>query len=215
MDMLRVISLSALLCLATVAAAESVAVDDVLKKGTTVSEEQLDATAETLLAQQEADQKTAVAKPAAAAAKTLSESQIPAFHEQKSVKASDSSAWMRLIGSGIFMILVTVVLFIAVKKMGKRKNIIGKKAKIDIIHQHFLGPKKSIALVQVAGETILIGITDHNINMIKSVALIDDEVEGQPQDFHGFLDEEEFTVGRTVAELAADVPTKRTKARFI
>ena len=47
---------------------------------------------------------------------------------------------------------------------------------IKILRQHYLGPKKSLAIVRVAGESMLIGITDSNINMIKSLALLDEDV---------------------------------------
>ena len=48
--------------------------------------------------------------------------------------------------------------------------------KIRILTQHHLGPKKSLAIIQVAGESILIGITDQNINMIKTLSLLDEEI---------------------------------------
>ncbi|MCM2354801.1 MAG: flagellar biosynthetic protein FliO [Pseudobdellovibrio sp.] len=47
---------------------------------------------------------------------------------------------------------------------------------IKVLTQHHLGAKKSLAIIRVAGESILIGVTDQNISMIKSLALIDDEV---------------------------------------
>jgi hypothetical protein len=45
----------------------------------------------------------------------------------------------------------------------------------------------------------LIGVTDNNINMLKSVALIDDEVPPEEQDFNGFL-EEDFTMEQLTAQ---------------
>ncbi len=51
--------------------------------------------------------------------------------------------------------------------------------------------------MRVAGESILIGITDHNISMIKSLSLLDDEVpEEAPKSFGhvlGDFHEEEKT----------------------
>lgn len=59
----------------------------------------------------------------------------------------------------------------------KISNTINKSnTRIKVISQHYLGPKKSLAIVHVAGESILIGVTDQNISMIKSLSLIDDEV---------------------------------------
>ena len=47
---------------------------------------------------------------------------------------------------------------------------------IKVLSQHYLGPKRSLAIIHVAGESMLVGITDSNISMIKSLSLIDDEV---------------------------------------
>ncbi len=47
---------------------------------------------------------------------------------------------------------------------------------IKILTQHYLGPKKSLAVIRVAGESILIGITDSSINAIKTLSLMDDEI---------------------------------------
>ena len=62
------------------------------------------------------------------------------------------------------------------------KSAEGDKAKIKVLTQHHLGPRKSLAIVQVAGESVLVGITDHHISLIKPLSLLDDEIpelEGQ------------------------------------
>jgi len=208
--MLRKVSFS-LLLLASTAAYAAESVDEVLKaKATGVSEEQLDETAAKMMAEDTPAKAAAEAKTAAtttttitakteASTKALAEDQIPVLKSEKTNKQTGGSNWFRLIGSAVFVLLVTGVMIVVVKKSSKQKNVAGKKAKIEMIHQHFLGPKKSVALIQVAGEAILIGVTDHNINMIKPVALIDDELEGQPQDFNGFL-EDDFTVEQLTAQ---------------
>ena len=59
---------------------------------------------------------------------------------------------------------------------------------INVLTQHYLGPKKSLAIVRVAGESILIGVTDHNISMIKSLSLLDEDVpEEIPKEFAPLL----------------------------
>ena len=178
--------------------------DDVLKTSNTVSEQALDETAEKLVAEQEAfaaaaetKAKAAEAPKAVAEKKALSEAQIPVLKDERAAKGSSDSPWLRLIGSAIFVLMLSAALIIGAKKYSKKKNIVGDRARIEIIHQHFLGPKKSVALIQVAGEAILIGITDTQINMIKPVALIDDEI--PEAEFHGFLDEE-FTVESLTAQ---------------
>lgn len=210
--MFRVLTLSALLCLSTSALAE--AVDEVLDSKAGVSEETLDDTAAKMLKEETpAAPTTAPGLPAAGASmekiaepvrtpasgKNVPEDQIPVLKNVKSAQSSPSGNWFRLIGSAIFVLAVTGGLIVVVKKSSKAKSIGGKKAKIEVLHQHFLGPKKSVALIQVAGEAILIGVTDNSINMIKSVALIDDEVPPEQQDFNGFL-EEDFTMEQLTAQ---------------
>lgn len=98
-------------------------------------------------------------------------------------------------GGGMFRILLTLSMlgvvgtgaFIFLKKYSVPKE---KKhqTQIKVLQQHFLGPKKSLAIVRVAGESILVGITDHNISMIKSLSLLDDEVpEEAPKSFGNVL----------------------------
>ena len=98
-------------------------------------------------------------------------------------------------GGGMFRILLTLSMlgvvgtgaFIFLKKYSVPKE---KKhqTQIKVLQQHFLGPKKSLAIVRVAGESILIGITDQNISMIKSLSLLDDEVpEEAPKSFGNVL----------------------------
>jgi flagellar protein FliO/FliZ len=56
-------------------------------------------------------------------------------------------------------------------------NKISKQARmIQVLSTQHLGAKKSLAVVQVAGEAMLIGITDNNISMIKSISLLDDDM---------------------------------------
>jgi hypothetical protein len=46
-------------------------------------------------------------------------------------------------------------------------------------------------LIRVAGEAILIGCTDQSVNMLKTVTLSDDELEGLlGKDFNGFLEDD-------------------------
>lgn len=80
------------------------------------------------------------------------------------------------------MILVFAVLggfgllgYMAISRL-KYKNKKASQFEMKILAQHHLGPKKSLAVVRVAGESILIGMTDHHISMIKSLALLDEEL---------------------------------------
>ena len=83
-----------------------------------------------------------------------------------------------VIAMGIVALMGAGVLF-ALKKWTKQNVKIKDGAKIKVVTQYHLGPKKSLAIVHVAGESVLIGITEQNISMIKSLALIDDEIPEQ------------------------------------
>jgi flagellar protein FliO/FliZ len=52
----------------------------------------------------------------------------------------------------------------------------GPEVQMKVLSQHHLGPKKSLAVIRVAGESVLIGITDHHISLIKSLALLDEDL---------------------------------------
>lgn len=192
--------LAVLFCLN--ATAQEANVDQVLSGAEAVNEEELVKAAESLTGQ---DGKGAEAKPTVNTASVNNnttggindsrpESQIPVFTKtDKAEKSSGTSIW-RVVGSIFFIVIAGAGIVFATRRSRTRKNIGGQKARIEVIHQYHMGAKKSLALVRVAGEVMLIGVTDHNINMLKPVALIDDEVEGLlGKDFNHFL-EDDFSV---------------------
>lgn len=125
---------------------------------------------------------------------TLSEDQIPINVEAAKPSQSTESPITRLIASlSIVGILLTGGLYF-VKKKGFKKNLL-KENQIKVLTQHYLGPKKSLAIVRVAGESILIGVTDHSINHIRTLSLLDDEIpESPPKEFDGLIKEEDFSM---------------------
>lgn len=141
---------------------------------------------------------TAATAPTAAADATAKaeqkESDIPVFTKSDKLQKSETSLIWRLIASLVIVAAVGGAMIFAGRRWSWKKNKGGDKARIEILHQYHLGPRKSLALVRVAGEAVLIGCTDHSINMIKPVTLIDDELEGVlGKDFNGFL-EDDFSV---------------------
>ena len=119
------------------------------------------------------------------------ESEIPLFTKSEKLSKSEGSLIWRLVGSIAIIAFLGLALIVAARRWTRQKNKGGEKARIEILHQFHLGPKKSLALVRVAGEAILIGCTDHSINMLKTVTLIDDELEGVlGKDFNGFLEDD-------------------------
>ncbi len=126
---------------------------------------------------------------------TPKESDIPIVFKGKSeASAKGQSMIWRLAASFGILLVVVGVMIVAGKRWSRKKNITGQLAKIEFMSQHHLGPKRSLALVRVAGEAMLIGITEQNINLIKTVTLIDSELENSlGPDFNNFL-EDEFSV---------------------
>ncbi len=117
-----------------------------------------------------------VAVPATLASETRAESEIPL----KIAETTNAAAQTGQSGKLILTLLVLVGMFAAayylIKKYAYSNKINKSNMQIKVLSQHHLGAKKSLAIIRVAGESILIGVTDQNISMIKSLALIDDEI---------------------------------------
>lgn len=126
-----------------------------------------------------------------AAQAKLPEDQIPVFQKKTDVKQAS--------GGGFFRVFMTLgVLAVACgsaayglnrwSKKATNKNI--KNTRIKVLTSHHLGPKKNLTIIQVAGETILLGVTDNNITMLKTLSLLDDEIpESVPQRFDHSMDD--------------------------
>lgn len=151
----------------------------------------------------------------------VAESEI-ALNLDKAKKAPESeSSGLRIFFSLAVLAAVAGGGYVFLKKYAVPRAM-KNQTQIKVLQQHYLGPKKSLAIVRVAGESILIGVTDHNISMIKSLALLDDEVpEETPHMFESTLksytgtapqaseasgDEEDFSFGGI-----KDVVAKRLK----
>lgn len=108
---------------------------------------------------------------------TLPEDQIPLKIENQ-IKTADASAntSKMVVSFGVVALMLGAAYYFIRKystanKAGPKSNM-----QIKVLSQHYLGPKKSLAIVRVAGESILIGVTDQNISMIKALSLLDDEL---------------------------------------
>lgn len=126
----------------------------------------------------------------------LPESQIPVLATTKSEKKEAGGNWYRLMVTlGILTVVLGATSY-GVKRWAANGRKNNQNTRIKILTQHHLGPKKSLAIVQVAGESILIGMTDQNISMLKTLSLIDDEIpEEVPSHFNNamadFVDDED------------------------
>ncbi len=121
----------------------------------------------------------------------LKESDIPLVGVEKQQKKSESSPWFRLLST----IAIVGVLFGAatygIKKYARRSNNPKTQGtKIRVVTNHHLGPKKSLMIVNVAGESLLLGVTDHNITILKNLSLLDEELPADvPNSFAGAINE--------------------------
>jgi flagellar protein FliO/FliZ len=108
---------------------------------------------------------------------SLSETEIPVLTDAKKAKDDPVGSPLRkmVISLGIILTAIFGVAFAARKWFVKKKTDL-PNAQIKILSQQFLGPRKSLAIVYVAGESLLVGITDNQINLIKQLSLIDDEI---------------------------------------
>lgn len=112
------------------------------------------------------------------------ESEIPVALETTKKSAGNESPFVKIMMTfGILGILGCGAYFLIKKHV--RSGVSPSQAnQVKVLSQHYLGPKKSLAIIRVAGESILIGITDQNISLIKELSLLDDEVpEKTPKNF--------------------------------
>jgi flagellar protein FliO/FliZ len=127
------------------------------------------------------------------------ESEIPLNLNAPKKASEDSHPIFKIILIFSMMGVVGAGAYIYLRKYSKNNFAAGKNNQIKVLTQHYLGPKKSLAIIRVAGESILIGVTENNINMIKSLALLDDEV---PEEVHS----------SNFADIFAGVPAAKSKS---
>lgn len=112
------------------------------------------------------------------------ESEIPvlATKTADNIEKKTASSSKIIVSLGLVLGLLFGFSFFIKKFLKKSPS--KKNSQIKILTQHYLGPKKSLAIIRVAGESMLVGITDQNINLIKTLALLDEEIpQDTPKDF--------------------------------
>lgn len=109
------------------------------------------------------------------APKVKKESEIP-VQLKEAKEAAVPANMMTRIWLGIAMISATGALSYLVLRKYRRDGRITDQFQMKVLSQYPLGPKKNLAVIRVAGESILIGITDHHISMIKSLSLLDEDM---------------------------------------
>ncbi|MGZ3775008.1 MAG: FliO/MopB family protein [Pseudobdellovibrionaceae bacterium] len=120
------------------------------------------------------------------------ESEIPLNLDSHKKSSSEEGGIFRILFTLSMLGLVGTGAYFFIRKYSvptDRKH----QTQIKVLQQHYLGPKKSLAIVRVAGESILIGVTEHNISMIKSLSLLDDEIPDEaPKNFDKVLDKKDW-----------------------
>lgn len=124
-----------------------------------------------------------VAEKAAAAVAPAEQQVRKASNSKVSLGRTDEliNPWKALTSFVMVMVLLGACVF-GLKKIAvlKGKNgalsrlitkSLGRPAKmIDVVATHYLGPKKSIHVVKVAGRTLVLGVSDGSINLITEFA---------------------------------------------
>lgn len=120
--------------------------------------------------------------------------------DKGTVESKTASSSSDLLVKGLSLILLLGALgFVGIRTYSHKIKMQNRATAIKVLTQHHLSPKRSLMIVQVAGESILLGVTDNSITHLKTLALLDEEipeVEGSAKpDFERSLDkaDEEFS----------------------
>jgi flagellar protein FliO/FliZ len=106
----------------------------------------------------------------------VNESEIPVTLEAVKKTDATENPFMKM---GITFAVISILAggaFFLIKKYSFSNAGKNQNNQIKIITQHYLGPRKSIAMIRVAGESMLVGITDTNISLIKTLSLLDEDI---------------------------------------
>ena len=164
----------------------------------------------------------AVRAPAA----VVPETEIPVKLEATKKAEAAASPWMRMT---LGMIVVGLMAGTSWFLMKRKTLKLGKPEvtpEVKILAKHYLGPKKELFIVRIAGDSMLLGVTESNINLIKSLSLLDEDIpEDVPQSFAQSLNkqdnknsdkvesskEDDFSI----SEIASVVSSKLRNSRMI
>lgn len=126
----------------------------------------------------------------------VSESEIPVHLDNAKKSAASDSPWMRMFMGLSVAAILSVGAWVLVRRAKTKSGSKEAAPQIKVLTQHYLGPKRSLAIIRVAGESILIGVTDQNISLIKELSLLDEDVPVTvPTNFNQSLeDAEDFSM---------------------
>ena len=72
------------------------------------------------------------------------------------------------IGSALAVVLalILIISFGAKKYLGAMEGGFGGKKQLKVLSSHFIGVKKNVTIIEVAGEVLVLGVTNNNINLL-------------------------------------------------
>jgi len=169
-----------------------------------------------------------VAAPVAPTVMTpaVPETEIPVKLEAAKKAEAAANPWMRMT---LGMVVVGLMAGTSWYLMKKKTLKLGKPEvtpEVKVLARHYLGPKKELFIVRIAGESMLLGVTESSINLIKSLSLLDEDIpEDVPQSFAQSLKkqngaspektepskEDDFSI----SEIASVVSSKLRNSRMI
>lgn len=119
------------------------------------------------------------------------ESEIPLKISEAGKSEGQSATGQKAVFTIFILLALTGAGYYALRRFSHKSKPGQSNMQIKILSQHYLGPKKSLAVIRVAGESILIGITDQNISMIKALSLLDEELpQVLPKNFNETMTEQ-------------------------
>ena len=133
------------------------------------------------------------------------EAQQPVFKTDTNAAATAESSrslksmWARMVVGLLSSLAVLGLLVFAYKKWPTLPKFKAKPRMIEVLGQHAIGPRKLLMVVRVAGESVLIGVTDQNITCLKTLSLFDEEATSK---FQAVLNDQTPDVGFDVEEFS-------------
>jgi len=89
--------------------------------------------------------------------------------KQNSEPVSLLSSGLRMVTTLSLVLGLIFLLFFGFKKYVLKNTAFGGGKLVQVLSTNFLAPKKNIALVEVAGEILVLGVSDQNISLLTSI----------------------------------------------
>ncbi len=112
----------------------------------------------------------------------VEEAALPAFRGGEVSKAeSQDKTPIRYALAAAIVAVMALGAFLFVRRSKSLGKIKRDGTEILVVAQHHFGPKRSVAVIKVAGESVLVGMTDENINLLKTLTILDEEDPSFPE----------------------------------